>query len=823
MDKKHNASVEGSIFDNTEIVNAVENNSTVINHAVAESTAGEQPVFAVTKGNIGTALPYSAQQIQHELNAPRLRSIIEEVRAEHDEEKQKKLKSERKYDIIGICPHYYAYQGNHRTADTALAECCTYKTCVDIDNRQYGQQAIDGALRLNEQPGMWHGKLLYIENSLRGGGKVHIWLTMPVGMTVAETQQQFCKTLGIPCDESVQQKQAFILMTGDAIYRSPAFLQPLTQQEIEARQTAFQLRGLGIDGWPVNDSHAAKPVHEQLSAEPTETPDVIEPTPRTDYIFESFWCETGLEPSCIRTDGKCHNSVKSLLSTGIVDLLTQAEMLGQLRKRTPDYWNHPDCRRLVRDFYQKYNDGSKALSKFQRKVLSDSEQKTIANIVNKAAEQKGQPPCDELTLDEIYASQQPPRMNRKRLPRLVKTIISSTPELSKETVAQACFPSLEAHPVGLSFKYIDQRPRELRSCCLVVAETGSGKSCVDQPIDHIMADIKAADAPNRKKEYEYNEKYNTRNSNQEKPQRPKLSIRALMPDVTKAALVRRTDDADGAPLYVKMNEVEQFDKIEQATGKTNQFTNMKINDDEGNDFGQERAGTQSVNAATTLFLNWNASTTPSKAIRYFRYVMVDGPISRLCLATHPDPGIGAPMPVFGEYGEKYDAALKPFIDNLNMATGYINCLQARQMINRLKKECDEFGIASQDKTWNDLTHRALVHAFRKACTIYAANGMKWENTIETFCRWSLHYDLWLKMHFFGELIKKANEDVPVSKHGPRNMLELLPDEFTFTDVSNLRYTQGKDREGTSNQIYQWVHRGFILHLTDDRYKKTPKQ
>ena len=817
MEKTNNsAPVEGLVFDNNESVNAVDANSTVTNN---------EPVFAVTKGSIGTAVGWTGSQIAEALADPKLHGIVKEVRGETDKEKQKQLKEQKKFDIIGICPHFASFRNDHRAAAEALAECCTHKTCVDVDDRQFGQQAIEGAMRLNEQAGMWHNKVIYIENSLRGEGKCHIWLICPVGMTAIETQKAFCKTLGIPCDDSVQQKQSFILMTGDAVYQSPLFLKPLTPDEIEARQTAFRLRGLSIDGWDkaADSTVTSTPITDEIPlAMPTDG-DITAPTPRTDFIFESFYRQTGLDPSCISTDGKCHNTLKSLLSTGIVQLLTKSEMQGQLCQRTPDYWKCQDCQRLINDFYSKYNDPSRALTREQRHILAVSEKMNEGGADASTFMTQVQPTCDELTLSEIYASPLPPRLNRKKMPRLVKCITSRSPEKGIETVSQACFPALEAHPKGLSFRYTDKRPRELRASCLTIAETGFGKGCVDQPINHIMADIKLKDAPNRKKELQYNEQFNTRNTNQDKPKRAKFCIRSLMPDLTKAALVRRTDDADGAPLYVKMNEVEQWDKVEQASGKNNQFTNMKLNDDEGNDFGQERAGTQSVNAATSLHLNWNGSTTPSKAVRYFRHVVTDGPISRLCLATYPDPGIGAPTPVFGEYDERYDAALKPFIDNLNEATGYIDCRQARQMIERLKKECDEFAVASQDRVWDNLTHRALVHAFRKACTIYAANGYKWEPNIEPFCRWSLHYDLWLKMYYFGDYIRKADEETPVSKHGPRNMLELLPDEFTRTDLSNVRFTQGKDREGTDNQIYQWVHRGLILHLTDDRYKKIPKK
>lgn len=803
---------QGNLFESE---NAALNNSTVTN---------PQPVFAVTKGNIGTATPWTGDQISTVLVDPLLHGIVKEVREEEDEEKQKALKEQQKFNIIGICPHFFGFRNNHRAAADALPECCTYETCIDVDNRHFGPQAIEGAMRLNGQEGKWHEKLLYIENSIRGGGKCHIWLIQPVGMTAIETQEEFCKALNIPCDDAVQQKQSFILMTGDVVYQSPRWLIPLTANEIEARQNAFRLRGLSIDGWDKADNTTTN--ESTTNKEPITLPadsDIVVPTPRTDYIFESMWRMTGLDPSCLNTEGKCHNSLKSLLSTGIVQLLNKAEMQGQLKQRTPDYWQCQDCQRLINDFYSKYNDPSRALTREQRMILAASESLNENNSVVPEFKKQEQQTCDNLTLNEIYASSLPPRLNRKQMPRLVKAVTSRTPDENKECVSQSCFPSLEAHPVGLSARYIDNRPRELRSNCVTVADTGIGKGCIDLPIKHIMSDIEAVTASERKAEQDYHQNYNIRNSNLDKPKRRKFRIRNLMANLTNAALILRTADNDGAPLFCKMNEIEQFDKIEGATGTKNSFTILKLNDDEGNQFGAERAGTQSVTASTSLFLNWNASTTPSKLTRYLRHVLVDGPISRLTLATLPDPGIGADCPVFGDYDERYDASLNPFIDNLNAATGQIDCRQARKMIMELKAECDEFAIASGDRVFDNLTHRALVHVFRKAICIYAANGFKWESTIKPFCRWSLHYDLWLKLYYFGDSIRKADDETSVSKHGPRNMLELLPDEFTVTDLSNVRYLQGKGREGTTNQIYQWVHRGLILHLTDDRYKKVPKK
>lgn len=781
------------------------------------------PVYALTKGNIGTAVPQTGEQIAAALADPELHAARDAIRAETDEVKQKALKEEKKYSIIGLCPHYWQFNNNHRAAAEALAACCTHKTCVDMDEREYGQQAIEGALRLTKEPGMWKDKVIYIENSLRGGGKVHIWLICPVGMTAIETQEAFCKALDIPCDPALQQKQAFVYMTGDAVYQTDDFLRPLSQEQIEARQTAFQLRGLTIDGWEKasNDSTTAGVGSEtQPAAMPTDA-DIIEPTPRTDYIFDRHYKMTGLEPSAISTDGKCHNSLKSLLSTGIVALLTKAEMQGQLRKRTPDYWQCTDCQNLIRDFYSKYNDPARALTREQRQILANSERMDedhTSRLTPLAP--TSQPYCDELTLSEIYASPEAPRLNRKKMPRMVKAATSRTPDENVECVSQATFPSFMMHPKGLSAKYIDNRPRELRNGCVTVAGTGVGKECITLPINHIKADVKAISDSERKAEAEYNQQYTTRNTNLDKPRRRKFRIRDLMADLTPASLKLRTADNDGAPLYCKMNEIEQWDKVENASGKNNPFTVMKLNDDEGNQYGAERAGAQSVTVATTLFLNWNASTTPSKLIRYFRHVVTDGPISRLTLATIPDPGIGADCPVFGDYEDgRYDAALKPFIDNLNAATGIIDCPQARKMIKELKAECDEFAIGSGDRVFDNLTHRALVHVFRKAICIYVANGMKWEANIKPFCRWSLHYDLWLKLHYFGDLIRQADADVPTSKRGPQNMMELMPDPFTFQQLSDKRFSLGMDREGTANQIYQWLHRKKITKLSADTFKK----
>lgn len=428
------------------------------------------------------------------------------------------------------------------------------------------------------------------------------------------------------------------------------------------------------------------------------------------------------------------------------------------------------------------------------------------------------------TLSEIFDSPTPPALP-EALPKLVKVAISRTPDLLKPTVAQAIFPALASYPIGLSFEYIDGQERELRINCLIIAASSGGKdTCVRQPLKHILADMKQRDAVNRERLRQFNEKYNRISSQDEKPKRPdNLRIQIIMNDITKASLYQKTEDAQGAPLYLKINEIERWNLIEGAKGKSNDFSVMKTADDEDNDFGSDRAGTQSVTTCGTLFLNWNANSTIAKAILYFRHVLIEGPLSRITFATIPEVELGSDIPKYGKYDKSYDEALKPFIDNLKAATGCINCWQAKKLAENLKNECAEFSVKSQSREFFEISHRAIVAAFRKACLLYAANGMKWEKNIETFCRFSFAYDMWIKMNVWADAIREANADVKTSKRGPRNLLEQIPtnDEgvFCFQDAVSVRIQNGMSEEGTGNMLSQWKTRKHILQLTDDSYKK----
>ena len=393
------------------------------------------------------------------------------------------------------------------------------------------------------------------------------------------------------------------------------------------------------------------------------------------------------------------------------------------------------------------------------------------------------------------------------------------------TVAQGMFPPLGAYPRNLRFLYTDNQYRELRINCLTVGGTGSGKdTSLKQPLKHITAPMVERDTVNRQRLKEYNEQYNSTKASKDKPKRPAdLIIQKVGSDLTPARLAQLMDDSQGAFLYTHLHEFEQWYGIEGLRGQVCTFKNLKLADDEDNPFGQERASAQSVNYMGPLGLNWNASTTPNKIQSMFRYVMVDGPLSRVCLATTPNAGLAAPMPRYGRYDERYDRALLPYIENLQKATGDITCRQALRLADKLKAECDQYTIQTQDEVFDNLSHRALVHTFRKACLLFAANGMKWERTIEAFCRWSLHYDLWLKLHYFGDMIRKAGEQMQTSKRGPRNLLEQISTNddgvFTYLDAVNVRQHNGKDEHGTRNMLSQWKSRGYIEEQPDGKYKK----
>jgi hypothetical protein len=411
----------------------------------------------------------------------------------------------------------------------------------------------------------------------------------------------------------------------------------------------------------------------------------------------------------------------------------------------------------------------------------------------------------------------PPPMP-KRLPPLIRLLLSRTPDIYRPAVAQAVFPSLGAHLYQTRFRYIDNVEHEATLMNVLMANTGAGKDCISSPINHIMADIRRRDAENLAREKAWKDEVNRKGANKDKRQRPEgLVIQEIDADMTGPAFVMRMAEADGHFLYTKMNEIDQFDALKGNGHSGQQFQIMCLAFDPDNRYGQTRVGTQSVTEKVCIRFNWNASTTVQKGRRYFERVLTDGPISRINFCTIPEREIGAEMPVYGTYDARFDEELRPYIERLTSARGTIECPEAFRLVTKLKNECADFARLSQSRTYENLSFRALVIAYLKACVLYVAHDYRWDKTMEDFTRWSLQYDLWCKMHFFGEAIEKAGNAVSSSDHrGPRNLLELLPDEFTLDDAVRVRREQGLPSRGTQDMIRMWRNRGYIEERTNEQ-------
>ncbi|WP_302458736.1 BT4734/BF3469 family protein [Mediterranea massiliensis] len=414
----------------------------------------------------------------------------------------------------------------------------------------------------------------------------------------------------------------------------------------------------------------------------------------------------------------------------------------------------------------------------------------------------------------------------KRLPALIKLLVSRTPDVYKPAVAHAVFPALAAHLHRVRFKYIDNVEHEATLMNVLMAGTGAGKDCISEPINRIMADIRRRDEDNLRREREWKNEVTSKGANKDKRQRPEgLIIQEIDADMTNPAFVMRMAEADGHFLYTKLNEIDQFDALRGSGRSGQQFQIMCLAFDPGNRYGQTRVGVQSVTEKVTIRFNWNASTTIQKGKRYFSRVLTDGPISRINFCTIPEREIGADMPVYGTYDAAFDEELRPYIENLVKAQGLIDCPQAYKLAQTLKEECADFARLSQSRVYENLSFRANVIAYLKACVLYVANGCQWDKTFEDFIRWSLQYDLACKMEFFGADIESAMSEVrnEGKRHGRVNLLTLLPDEFTHADVVRVRQSQGMDAEGTRNMLWQWTHRHYITKLTIDNkqiYQKT---
>ena len=790
------------------------------------------------KGNKGKVFSYNIDTYDKVSGSKEIKKMIQQIRGElpidgvdlNDAQAVKKAQERLKSELPFFCPHYGMFKNNVRRQENALPESFLFQTIIDVDDKEYVEKAIEKARELNCSSGIWNGSLLHLCYSARK--KLHIGIRMPVGMTIEETQKAYCEALGVPYDESCITPERMIFLTDkdSEIYRSKMWCAVLPESEIQARRQTFLDRGLTVDGrgdakvnslqFTVNSNDNDNVQNNRLSGN-HGSGELGEASEKNLIAFDLFVQSAGLEGMAIDTVGSRHSSLLAIMSAGASRVMSEEELMKVVRTKMPSYYQEDDCHQLIHDFYAKYADSSKPMSRDVIRVNALAEQKANEvkseerRVKNSNADGNYTVQSSNLQVqssDEDYP--EPPAMPEK-LPKLVELLISRTPEVYKPAVAHAIFPPLATHLWQTSFRYIDNVVHEATLSTCLLAGTGAGKSSVDKPIRYIMEDIRKRDAENLKREKEWKEEVTRKGANKDKRKRPdNLVIQEIDADMTSPAFVMRTAEAQGRFLYTSLNELDQFDALRGSGNQ--QFRIMCLAFDPFNLFGQQRVGVQSVTERVTIRFNWNASTTIQKGQRYFSKVLTDGPISRINFCTIPEREIGDEMPVYGDYDDAYREALKPYIENLNNARGLIDCPEAFQLALKLKDENAEFSRLSQDRVYENLSFRANVIAYLKACVLYVANGCKWEPEIDEFIRWSERYDLYCKMRFFGDAIKRANDTgEKSSKRGPSNMLMQLPDEFTYQQVIDLRVANGMSQKGTSKMLGNWKDRHYIRAKEND--------
>ena len=790
------------------------------------------------KGNKGKVFSYNIDTYDKVIGSKEIKKMIQQIRGElpidgvdlNDAQAVKKAQERLKSELPFFCPHYGMFKNNVRRQEAALPESFLFQTIIDVDDKEYVEKAIEKARELNCSSGIWNGSLLHLCYSARK--KLHIGIRMPVGMTIEETQKAYCEALGVPYDESCITPERMIFLTDkdSEIYRSKMWCAVMPESEIQARRKAFLDRGLTVDGrgdakvnslqFTVNGNSNDNVQNNRLSGN-HGSGELGEASEKNLIAFDLFVQSAGLEGMAIDTVGSRHSSLLAIMSAGASRVMSEEELMKVVRTKMPSYYQEDDCHQLIHDFYAKYADSSKPMSRDVIRVNALAEQKANEvkseerRVKNSNADGNYTVQSSNLQVqssDEDYP--EPPAMPEK-LPKLVELLISRTPEVYKPAVAHAIFPPLATHLWQTSFRYIDNVVHEATLSTCLLAGTGAGKSSVDKPIRYIMEDIRKRDAENLKREKEWKEEVTRKGANKDKRKRPdNLVIQEIDADMTSPAFVMRTAEAQGRFLYTSLNELDQFDALRGSGNQ--QFRIMCLAFDPFNLFGQQRVGVQSVTERVTIRFNWNASTTIQKGQRYFSKVLTDGPISRINFCTIPEREIGDEMPVYGDYDDAYREALKPYIENLNNARGLIDCPEAFQLALKLKDENAEFSRLSQDRVYENLSFRANVIAYLKACVLYVANGCKWEPEIDEFIRWSERYDLYCKMRFFGDAIKRANDTgEKSSKRGPSNMLMQLPDEFTYQQVIDLRVANGMSQKGTSKMLGNWKDRHYIRAKEND--------
>ena len=727
-------------------------------------------------------------------------------------------------------------------------------------------------------PNPWRGMLLHLEYSARKKLHIDIRMPigMTIGETqraYCETHGVPCDESCFSPERII-----FVTDKESEIYRSPMWYAVLPDDELARRREAFAKRGLAIDGRKkvkseerralevkseerrVKNSNAfvgqtsnlstnnslqneteqstvggnQVPPHslshpadsDSATGDSGAAPHSDGSNPGTDkslVAFDLFRQQANLDKIDINQEGSRHSSLLAILSAGASRVMSEDDMRRVVAIRMPEFSGERDCQQLIHDFYARYGDSSKPFSRDVIRINAEAEKRvkneerrvknSMALMCNGGVIGVSQSNSGGASNNGEDDFPPPPSMPQK-LPKLVELLLSRTPDIYKPAVACAIFPPLATHLWKTTFRYIDNVDHEATLMCALLAGTGAGKNCVQMPINLIMEDIRKRDAENLKREKAWKDEVTRKGANKDKRKRPEnLIIQEIDADMTNPAFVMRTAEAQEHFLYTSLNEIDQFDAL-KGEGKQ-QFRIMCLAFDPGNQYGQTRVGTQSVTERVCVRFNWNASTTIHKGQQYFAKVLTAGPISRINFCTIPEREIGADMPIYGTYDDAFREQLRPYIENLCRITGHIDSAEAYQLAIKLKDENADFARMTQSRTYENLSFRANVIAYLKACVLYVANGCQWEPEIEDFIRWSEQYDLWCKLRFFGDAIVKSEvEGVKSTRRGPRNMLQQLPDIFTFHEVEQLRWENGLSKEGTNIMLNTWVHRHYIRRGSD---------
>ena len=739
----------------------------------------------IGKGHGAPAIPATREDWEKMRRDPKLKEMCRRIAMGHE-------KVKRKLPIW--TPGCAEFADNHRAIKDALKPL--NRLMLDFDEKGHSQEILERSMQL-QQEGKW--EILLVEESVRRG--THVLITLPEGMSPQEAQNRFSHDVGFQADPALKDIARCIYMVPEeyTLFVNERIFSPF---DVDKFRHGFH--GLHGSRPLPNEANAhlddAELCDKSVSShqpEATETQRYENPCnpcnpcqkeyagiPYTD-IIEVLEEQMGGRPDI----GSRNNFIFSMACHLRYICDDNPAWIAQVLPTYGEEW--PKFEATVRSACNRIQ--TKQMPRIIKRTLAICKQRFDSEIINHKSEIENPPELPDV------------------LPPLIQLLVSRTPKIYQPAVANAVFPALGAHLWQTTFRYIDNCPHEATLATLLLAPTGSGKSCVNVPIDYIMADIRERDRLSMEKERKWKQDMQTKGANKDKKKRPEgIVIQEIDPDITSAAFIQRIADAEGKFLYARMNEIQQLNNLSSRGYGNNVFDLLCIAFDYGNVYGQTRVGTGSVSERVCLRFNYNVSTTIRKGQQFFRNVLTDGPLSRLNMCTIPEREIGAEMPIYGTYGEDFAEELKPYIDHLNAARGLVECEEASQLARVLMQENAEFARLSQSRVYENFSFRANVIAFLKAMVLYVANGEVWDDTMEDFIRWSLRYDLWCKMHFFGEAIEEQEyAGVKSTTRGPQNLLDLLPEVFTREEAGMLRQRQGIRTGSLSFMLSNWKKRGYI--------------